>query len=112
MGTPTPAAPSGLLTLPEVARAIGKATGRKPHHATIHRWVQRGRLKATRVGSRWYVDASDIADVVRPPAPNHTRSNSRGVDQATSAVAAMLGRPYGNGDDAELITTMYEEERA
>ncbi|MFN8620332.1 MAG: helix-turn-helix domain-containing protein [Chloroflexota bacterium] len=45
------------LTVPEAAPRVG----RDP--STVRRWIRQGRLKATRVGTRQFVDSQDIDEL-------------------------------------------------
>ena len=99
MGHP-PALPdlSGMLTFPEVAEIVAAATGRKPPHVSaIHRWRSNGvrgrKLKAQRIGSRWYTRAEWLREflVEPPPAPERLTTDT------AKSVAAMLQKSWGPG---------------
>jgi hypothetical protein len=44
----------GLITVSEAVQELEAATGKRPHKATVHRWMQRGvdgvKLEAVRIG--------------------------------------------------------------
>lgn len=46
------------LTVPEAARRIG----RNPE--TVRRWIREGKLRSTKVGTQYVVDAGDLADLI------------------------------------------------
>ena len=97
MGRP-PALPdlSGMLTFNEVSEIVAAATGRKPPHiSAIHRWRSAGvrgrKLKAQRIGSRWYTRSEWLTEfLVEPPAAPERLS----TDTAKS-VAVMLQKSWG-----------------
>ena len=87
-----------MLTFPEVAEIVAAATGRKPPHVSaIHRWRSNGvrgrKLKAQRIGSRWYTRAEWLREflVEPPPAPERLTTDT------AKSVAAMLQKTWGPG---------------
>jgi excisionase family DNA binding protein len=52
-----------MLTVPEAARRVG----RNPE--TIRRWIRRGRLRASKVGTQHLIDEADLEAIARSPEP-------------------------------------------
>lgn len=61
--------PADLITPKEAARLI------RTHISTIHRWVQSGRLRGWKRGSRYLISRADVEAMLRPvtPLPELTR---------------------------------------
>ena len=59
--------PSELISFGDLAKQLS-TNGRALHVSTIHRWARRGvrgvRLRATRVGGRWFVEPQAFRDFV------------------------------------------------
>lgn len=50
---------------PEVARRmIGKETGYTPSHASMYRWLLTGKILASRVGAKWFVDRGALLHTI------------------------------------------------
>jgi excisionase family DNA binding protein len=78
------------LTLQEAADRLGV------HYMTVYRWVRTGRLPATKQGSAWAVNETDL-DVLAQPAAEPART--RKVDHAERMTRRLLA-----GDEAGAMT--------
>lgn len=100
-----------MLTVPEVARRVGK------HPETVRRWIREGKLPATKIGTQHIIDESDLAlvgglppehrpgqapDGIRDVAASLRRSRAERSARIREAVAA-----YGSG----LPEPAYQPER-
>lgn len=89
------------LSLGEVCKYVSRLTGRKPHIATIHRWVNRGvrgrTLQARRVGGRWIVTRVALEDFLNADrsSADAKAEQSQASRQAQQAIEKQLGRSYG-----------------
>jgi hypothetical protein len=89
------------LSLGEVCDLVATIAGRKPHIATIHRWVHRGvsgrRLRARRVGGRWIVSRVALEDFLNAERidPDPHAAETHASSQAKLAIGSVLGRPFG-----------------
>jgi MerR family transcriptional regulator, light-induced transcriptional regulator len=69
-----------LIGLQEAADLLGV------HYMTAYRYVRTGRLVATRVGSKWYVDPADLSTArIHEPVAGRSRSAARRTAQAAAA---------------------------
>ena len=66
------AALRGLLTTEEAAERLGVAQSR------IYQWIAEGRLKATRVGAIYLVDAVAVGSFTRRPTGRPKKPTARG----------------------------------
>lgn len=83
------------LTISQAAKYVGESTNtRSPHVSCVRRWIQRGargtKLRATRVGGRYYVDRKDLVAFL-----NATPSKPEGASQASQAISELLGCAWG-----------------
>lgn len=35
------------------------APGSEPHHSTVRKWLEAGKIKGEKVGGRWYIETSE-----------------------------------------------------
>lgn len=53
LATPTDNQPRYLYGTEAASRA-------RVHHSTLYRWIREGRVRANKVGGRWYVSCDDL----------------------------------------------------
>ncbi len=75
--------PKAPLTLVQAAEELGV------HYMTVYRYVRTGKLPATRVGSGWQVDPSDLARM-KPSAPRRRAWKTTDRAAATNQLEARL----------------------
>lgn len=53
-----------VLGMSGIERRIRELTGYKPGRSTLHRWLLKGRLRATRIGGRFYATERAIREML------------------------------------------------
>jgi hypothetical protein len=90
--------PVGMITFREAGEIVAASTGRRaPHISAVHRWRSRGlrgrQLKAQRIGGTWFTRIEWLREFLDVDSAPSTTEQSV---EARQAVAAMLGKPWGD----------------
>jgi excisionase family DNA binding protein len=71
-----------MLTVAQAADRVGR------HPDTIRRWIRTGRLRATRDGRSYRIDAADVARATKPP-PDWVTIIRRSREERTAHLLAL-----------------------
>jgi hypothetical protein len=91
-----------VLGMSAIERRIREITGYKPGRSTLHRWLLKGRLRATRIGGRFYATERAIREMLEADEQrNHGSVGARGqaaaarIDAISRAMPARSRRTKG-----------------
>lgn len=90
-----------VLGMGAIERRIRELTGYKPGRSTLHRWLLKGRLRATRIGGRFYATERAIREMLEADEQRNRGSVGTRGQAAAARIEAIARAMPGRGRRAK-----------